>query len=302
MSQGFTLAMLDERLSIDICPSTEVTANWLEKQKVVALCGATGVSAGQARLLTDWVREGGSLLATYDTGQCDENANLKAGGMLQEVLGVEMKGEPLGSLPECFYRPIASHPALGKYQPGERLMGDTQLMPVAATGAGWVLADCWNLGLDQVRGPAIIANDFGKGRTIYVAGSLEAHYVSSRVVSLRNLLSSIVRYLARNAPAPFTIEAPRGVYGILRRTAIGDLILWVLANVGFKDACIGRMRQEFIQLPEVRVKVLVPRDRQVKSAHLVRSGQSLPFTMENGYASVEIPALHVAEIVHLELG
>ena len=59
MSQAFSLAMLDERLSLDICPSTEVTASWLQRQKVVALCGASGVSAEQARILTDWVREGG---------------------------------------------------------------------------------------------------------------------------------------------------------------------------------------------------------------------------------------------------
>jgi hypothetical protein len=302
MSRGFTLAMLDERLSLDICPSTEVSTGWLQKQNVVALCGASGVSAEQARLLTDWVRDGGSLLATYDTGQCDEGGHVKAGGMLQEVLGVEMKGDPLGSLPECFYRPMESHPALGKYQPGERLMGDTQLIPVVATGGGRVIADCWNLGLDEVRGPAIIANDFGKGRTIYVAGSLEAHYVSSRVVSLRRLLSSMVRYLARDAPPPFTIDAPQGVYGVLRKTANGDLVLWILANVGFKDASIGRMRQEFVQLSNLRVKVQVPHGRSIKAVHLVRSDHSVPFAVEDGYASLEIPALHVAELVHLELG
>jgi hypothetical protein len=302
MSQGFMLAMLDERLSLDICPSTEVTESWLQRQKVVALCGATGVSADQAHLLTEWVREGGSLIATYDTGLCDGGGHLLAGGMLQEVLGVEMKGEPLGSQPECYYRPLESHPALGDYKPGERVMGDTQLIPVAAKGGGRVLADCWNLGYDKVRGPAIIANDFGKGRTIYVAGSLEAHYVSSRVASLRRLLSSMVRYLARDAPPPFTIEAPLGVYGVLRQTASADLALWVLANVGFKDSCIGRMRQDFVPLYKVQVKVLAPTDRHIKGVHLVRAGKSVPFTMENGFASFQIPVLHVAELVHLELG
>jgi hypothetical protein len=181
-------------------------------------------------------------------------------------------------------------------------MGDTQLIPVAASGNGRVVADCWNLGLDEVRGPAVIVNNFGKGRTIYVAGSLEAHYVSSRVVSLRRLLSSMVRYLAHDAPPPFTIDAPLGVYGVLRQTAAGDLALWLLANVGFKDASIGRMRQTFVQLSNLRVKVLVPHGRVVRAAHLIRSGHSVPFTVEDGYVSMEIPALHVAELIHLELG
>jgi hypothetical protein len=80
------------------------------------------------------------------------------------------------------------------------------------------------------------------------------------------------------------------------------MVLWVLANVGFKDASIGRMRQEFVPLSNLRVEILVPHGRSVKAVHLVRSSQSVPFTLENGYASLQIPSLHVAEIVHMELG
>ena len=302
MSQGFVLSMLDERLSLEVCPSTEVTASWLEKQKVVALCGASGVSAKQVPMLTDWVRNGGSLLATYDTGLYDELGRVQPGGMLKEVLGVDIKGPAANAFPETYYRVGEAHPALGEYRPGEMLMGDTMLVPVAATGSGRVIADCWNLGLNEVRGPAIIVNNFGKGRTVYVAGSLEAHYTTSRVVSLRRMLSSMVRYLAQDAPPTFTIDAPRGVYGICRQTAGNDIVLWVLANIGFKDACIGRMRQEFVTIENVPVKVQVPQGRSVKAVELVRRGQSVPFTEENGYALVKIPSLHVAEIVHLQLG
>jgi hypothetical protein len=302
MSQGFALVMLDERLNVDVCPSTEVTASWLKSQRVIALCGASGVSAERARLLADWVRDGGGLLATYDTGLYDEMGRLHTGGMLKELLGVEMKGEPLPSISECYYRVKQAHPALGDYGPGALLMGDTQLVPAAPVGDAKVLADCWNLGYDEVRGPAIIVNNYGKGRTVYVAGSLEAHYVSSRVVSLRRLLSSMVRYLAQDAPPPFTLTAPRGVYGILRQASNGDLVLWLLANVGFKDADIGRMRQEFDVLSHVRAKVPVPKGRSVKGVHLVRAGRSVSSTMEDGYAAMEIPSLHIAEIVHVELG
>jgi hypothetical protein len=301
MSQGLVLTMLDEHLGVDVCPSTEVTASWLKGQRVIALCGASGVSSELAGILADWVGEGGGLLATYDTGLYDEIGRLRPGGTLRELLGVEMKGEHLPSLSECYYRVTAPHPALGNYGAGALLMGDTQPIPVAAVGEAKVLADCWNLGLDEVRGPAIIANNYGKGRTLYVSGSLEAHYVSSRVISLRRLLSSMVRYLAHDAPPNFTISAPRGVYGVLRQAANGDLVLWLLANVGFKDADEGRMRQEFVPLSSVRVKILVPEGRSVKAVHLVRAGRSVPSHLEEGYAVVEMPELHVAEIVHVEL-
>jgi len=301
MSHGFMLAMLDEHISLDVNPSTEMTAEWLKHQRVVVLCGASGISTEQARLLEEWVREGGSLLATYDTGLCNEMGELQPGGMLRKVLGVEMKGGAPGAVPEMYYRPTVSHPALGEYRPGDRLMGDTQLIPVAPVDGGRVIAECWNLGRDQVFGPAIVANELGKGRTIYIAGSLEAHYTTSRVVSLRRLLASIVRYLAHDAPPLFAVEAPRGVYGVLRKTAGDDRTLWVLANVGFKDSSDGRMRQEFVPLANVRVRILAPDNRRIKAVHLVRSGRSVPFTVEDGYVSLEIPTLHVAELVHLEM-
>ncbi|MGO8786155.1 MAG: beta-galactosidase trimerization domain-containing protein [Terriglobia bacterium] len=301
MTEGFALAMLDERLNLDVCPSTEVTPQWLQNQRVVALCGASGVSAEQARILTDWVREGGSLLATYDTGFCDALGHVHPGGMLQEVLGVQIKGEPLISLPECYYRVKQVHPALGESRRGDLVLGDTQLIPVAAVSEAQVLADCWNLGTGEMRGPAIVANTYGKGRTLYVSGSPEAHYVASRVSSMRRLLASMVRYLAHDAPPPFTLSAPRGVYGVLRQATNGDRVLWLLANVGYKDADIGRMRQEYVPLANVQVGVWVPSGRKVKGVRLVRADKSIPHTMENGYAAVEIPALHVAEIVHFEL-
>jgi putative glycosyl hydrolase-like family 6 (GHL6) protein/glycosyl hydrolase family 42 (putative beta-galactosidase) len=301
MSHGFALAMLDERLNLDVCPSTEVTASWLKGQRVIALCGASGVSNALAEVLADWVRGGGGLLATYDTGLYDEMGRMRPGGTLREVLGVEMKGEPLPSLPECYYRVKAAHPAMGDYSPGTLLMGDTQLVPTETLGEAQALADCWNLGTGEVRGQAIVVNNYGKGRTAYVAGSLEAQYVSSRVVSLRRLLSSLVRYVSQQAPPPFAISAPRGVYGVLRQAANGDLVLWLLANVGFKDADVGRMRQEFIPLSNVQVRVLMPKGRSVKAVHLVRAGHRVPSILQNGYAVAEIPVLHIAEIVHVEL-
>jgi hypothetical protein len=118
---------------------------------------------------------------------------------------------------------------------------------------------------------------------------------------LRSVLASIVRYLARDAQPLFEIDAPRGVYGVLRRTTGGDRVLWVLANVGFKDASDGRMRQEFVVLSNVSVQILPPEGRTVKAVHLVRAAQSVPFTMEHGYVKAVIPSLHAAEIVHLEL-
>jgi hypothetical protein len=302
MNEGFTLAMLDERLNLDVCPSTEISAGWLRNQRVIALCGASGMTNELAELLANWVADGGGLLATYDTGLYDENGQLRPGGFLKEVLGIEMSGEPLQTRPECYYRIHETHPALGEYRSGAIVKADGRLLPVKAIGNAKVLADCWNLATKESRGPAIVAHAYGKGRTIYLNGSLEAHYAASRIPAHRHILASAVRYLAADAPAPFTIDGPRGVYGVVRRAPNGDLTLWLLANIGFKDADIGRMRQEFTPVPNVEVGILVPPGRSVKSVRLLRAGRSVPHTVVNGYARATLPSLHIAEVIHLELG
>ena len=161
------------------------------------------MSDEEAKRLTAWVEQGGALLATYDTGLYDEQAQLRQdGGALSEVLGVEMKGEPLESQTECYYRVKERHSALGEYAPGSLVEGDARLVPVEARGGAKVLAECWNLGQQEVRGPAIVANTFGRGRTLYISGSLEANYLSDRVRSTARLLASMVNYLGGNAPQP----------------------------------------------------------------------------------------------------
>ena len=111
----------------------------------------------------------------------------------------------------------------------------------------------------------------------------------------------MVRYLAGGADLPFRLSAPKGVYGILRQTADRDLVLWLLANVGFKDAAIGRMRQEFVPVQNLEVQILVPEGRQVRSVELIRAGQSLPFIVDGKFAVATIPFVHIAELVHCKL-
>jgi hypothetical protein len=176
------------------------------------------------------------------------------------------------------------------------------MVPVAAAGEAKVLAECWNMGTEDVRGPAIIANDYGKGRTIYISGSLEANYLYDRVKSTSRLLLTMVEYLGAGKPQPFRMKAPKGVYGVLRRAPNGDLALWVLANVGFKDAASGRMRQEYMPVTDVEVAIRIPEGRQAKGMSLLRAGgEASAFRVEDGYALGTIPRLHIAEVVHLVL-
>ncbi len=61
MTMAMGLAMLDERISVDVNASTEISDAWLAGQKVIALCGASGISDENAVQLSEWVRAGRRL-------------------------------------------------------------------------------------------------------------------------------------------------------------------------------------------------------------------------------------------------
>jgi len=46
-------------------------------------------------------------------------------------------------------------------------------------------------------------------------------------------------------------------------------------------------------------KVLLPEGRLLKSVELLRANQTAAFTMEGAYAVIALPAVHIAEVVHL---
>ena len=89
------------------------------------------------------------------------------------------------------------------------------------------------------------------------------------------------------------------MYGVLRQAENGDRALWVLGNVGFKDAAAGRMRQDYLPVAGVEVAIRIPEGRQAKGMRLLRAEREISMREEDGYAVGTIPNLHIAEVVHL---
>ena len=224
------------------------------------------------------------------------------GGALWEVLGVAFHGEGQGARPDVYLQVSQAHPALGNLALGSLVQGDNRVMPVETTGtSSQVLAHAWDLGNQQVLAPGIVLNHYGAGQSLYVNASLEAYYASGRVKVQRQLLGGMVRYLYGNHRMPFEIDAPTGVYGVLRRSPQDDLVLWLLAPVGFKDAAVGRMRQEFIPVEGVKVRVRIPEGRSVKRLQALVQQIDLAYQQLQGWLEFELPRLKIGELLDIQL-
>ena len=103
------------------------------------------------------------------------------------------------------------------------------------------------------------------------------------------------------SPEPFRLKAPRGVYAVMRQAPSGEPVVWLLADVGFKDAASGLMRQQFVPVTDVEIEIRIPEGRKVREVKAIRAERSIDFHLQDGYVIVKLPSLHIAEVLHLEL-
>jgi hypothetical protein len=115
---------------------------------------------------------------------------------------------------------------------------------------------------DEAVGPAVLINDYGQGKVIYLPCSPDAALASEyRTVEPRLLLRNLIRYLQPNPEV--TVEAPSYVESVV--TTDPSNLVWRIHLVGYVSppACTGpgRPHANFIlpslieDLPLYRVKI-----------------------------------------------
>jgi hypothetical protein len=117
--------------------------------------------------------------------------------------------------------------------------------------------------------------------------------------AVRNYIGSLLEPLVGGLRA-YRVDPRPGL--MPHFTVAGDsLLLHLLANTGNKSKKL-RMREEYLPIPDVRVRIRVPQGRQVTSARLVRAQRPLPLTVTNGWFDATIPQVHIHELVELSHG
>jgi hypothetical protein len=136
----------------------------------------------------------------------------------------------------------------------------------------------------------------GKGRVVYFPWDVDRTFWDVLNFDHAKLLHNAVAWSA-GEPAPATIEGP----GIL------DVAVWSqknsmtvhLVNLTNPMMMKGPVR-EVIPLSSQKVRIRVPSGRRVTKVHLLVAGTELPLREEDGAIAVEVPTIHVHEVIALD--
>jgi hypothetical protein len=263
----------------------------LSKFKSIFINNALFMSKNEANKIRNFVKNGGTLIATGMTSFYDIEGQTSGDFELKDVFGISYSGQKtknVNYLADC--------------ESGDMILCDKNAPFVTATTAdimGYVAVPDFepddanqytsihsNPPAPPTKYAGLTINNFGKGRCIYLYSSLLALHQDAQQSFGRRLFKKFIEsnlILSNNAPA--CVETT-----VLESTTNKVLLL-----------CFVNYQKELPNVPVQNIKttIRIPENLTPTSCRTVSDDNSVKFNLENGNISIELPLLETIEMIEI---
>ncbi len=294
--------------------SEEALPAALGQYKALVLADQACLSGQTQEAIRRFVADGGGLLASYATSARSADGRLQREFGLADVFGVALEGEYAYSVP-----PAAETPAGVNY--AYIAADDANLTPLPLVVHGCFLNVTPTTGRSLARlvhhlhpdeapelfafgdaptgedsgYPAVVANVFGKGKVVYVAGELFSSYWSSNAPHLKYLASRLLDSVLQDKL--LEVQAPPSVEVSLFKQGARLLVHLTAYHVEKAGGSRAIAESEFlVRDVTVRVRTGFVPGRVVQMPEACE----LPFTLEGGTLVVCVPEVGIHTCVVIE--
>ncbi|MFA6111234.1 MAG: beta-galactosidase trimerization domain-containing protein [Candidatus Latescibacterota bacterium] len=290
---GIFYNLTRNHVPFDVLRDRDLAADALDRYRTLVLPNVACVSPDQAEALTAFVRRGGRLIATYETGQYDQDGR-PVDGPARELLGIDRVE---GAFAPADYEEYLEVSAAGaevapEFEAGELLPRYRLALKIRAAADAEVLA--WFMApvgrlygrlTDRTAYPAILGRRLGQGQVWYLAGSFGESYHHFAFLEYEALLAALVgeRQVVTDAPASVQIE-------IWRRP--GQVLVHLVNNSGDMRRPLGRI------LPLERLTVVLPGVKARAAWTLRRT--PMEWTNEQGGLSLRLALREQYDVIVVE--
>jgi hypothetical protein len=296
---GVAEALLRAHVPFDVVDDTSLEQGELGRYRAVFLPNVACMSDEAARQVTEYVRKGGSVFATFETSLYDAFGQRRKEFALREALGVSSAGKIAGPRTYDFMSAVSDGP-LTKGLPKPLILSPVYYARVHPEGAT-PLVRYLEKRLGPYReipplsaDPALMVNRLGKGTVVYVSGDLGNTIANFH---MRDSLAIVENAAVKLAPdAPRLEGAPQTVELVHRSQGPGARHIFHLVNF---TGQMTRPIQEVI--PVQGARLVLPRGMTAKRAYaLMAKGALLPRVGETGAMELALPELREYEVVVVE--
>jgi hypothetical protein len=270
-----------------------MTVESLARFKLVFVPNAPCLSYAQCAALASYVESGGTLIATHLTSVADEYGRPRKNYGLSELFGATLNGsDSTNSIVEMTDLYLRVMPG------GKLIPQDPQVIRFEASPDATVLAETYERGYRKIFGPAVVRRDHGKGQAIYIGSGLEAIYYETLNDTVLGYFQSLLDPILASS-RPYEIDSRQGLMPEFT-AAENTIVLHLMADTGniWKKMLV---RETFLPVENVRVRIRIPARRQVRSVALMWNGTTVSWTVRDGWVEMTVPRIRVYEAVRVDL-
>ena len=312
---GFYQALVEARVPFDMVHDRMLDAANLKRYRTLLLPNIAALSTEQCAQLTEFVRNGGGLVATHETSLYDEFGVRRADFGLGPLFGASFAGKVERDVHNSYLnvdkdaRSGTFHPIVHGLEEATRIINGANWVQTKRLQPGYapltLVPSYPDLPMEQVFArvprtdvPGLYARQEGRGRVAYFPFDLDRTFWEVLSPDHLALLANAVSWVTNEEP-PLVVKGK----GVL------DISLWMqkssltahLVNLTNPMMMKGPIR-ETIPSPPQQVRIRVPDARRVQKVSFLVSGRAPVYKQSGGVVSVEVPPIDLHEVIALDLG
>ena len=306
---GFYQALIEARVPFEMLSDQVMTAESLDRFKLVILANAACMSDAQIEMLEAYVGRGGSVVAAYESSTRDEAGKPRNALGLGKLLGATLVSPARGPVKNTYVAINGDHPIAAGYDGANRIIGGTHLLAVDAaddTAAPFLFVpDFPDLPMEEVypreepRGAAVITREHaGGGRTVYIPWNVGGTFWQVLAADHQRLIENAVRWALGKRP---DVEVSgQAMLDIALREGKDQTAL-AMVNLSNPMMMKGPIREVYPVGRQV-VSIAVPSGKSAKQVRLLVAGVDGSSKTVGDRLEVEVPGIDVIEVVHVTWG
>jgi len=312
---GMYQALIEARVPFEMVLDRLLGGEHINRYKMLLLPNIAALSDAQCEQLRDYVRQGGSLLATYETSLYDEWGTQRKDFGLADLFGVSFAARHQGPIQNAYFRVLKDtaragvHPILKGLEDAEILIGGTWQLDVKpretveAPPLTWI-PPITNLPMEktywtvkQTEIPGVYLRQVGKGRVVYFPWDIDRLYWEVMAQDHGILLRNAVDW-ATNEARPVTVIG----LGMFDVTVWKQKRSMTIHLVNLTNPMAMRPNvHELIPSQPQQVAVRLPQGTRATKVQLLVAGGVVPAEQANGMVKLTVKSILDHEVIAIDL-
>ncbi len=304
--QGLYQALLEGRFLFDFVHQDNLSLQTLRPYRALLIPNAAYLRDEECRQIRDYVAEGGSLLATFETSLYNEWGDARKDFGLAEVFGASVDGKIVGPVGNSYARIERPHPVTVGFEGTSILPGAESRLPVRRTeNLPLVLSvvpaypafppEMVFPRVSRTEEPAAVFRTSGKSRIAYFAGDVDRSFWRSGNTDLLRLLVNSIRWTSGEKRPPLSVEG-EGIVELFAWETEAGFALHLL-NYTNPNMTRGFVHHLYPTGPQ-KVTLTIPA-RKISSVQALRLGRPLPFKQDGHIVELVVPSVLDYEVIAL---